>query len=777
MAKPMGIVSYINKMNRLYGSEQQVASLPYGSSQTYGAPEELSPIPNWRDLIREEGVQVGPQVKAPRSKQQVAGLSESFPGTFTSYNDAVSGGFQGTMEEWIQQQSIPQIDRPFTGKAGGPVYNTRKYFKPGGLVEPGVTHYGKKTSFLLPFDPNSPATPWRVRAVEVVRDGKIIREAVDERFKFKKDAEALAKTIKKTKTGPSSVLAHRISDRKAAEIRKTLPEGVRLNKTPYGWKLTAEIYKGDIKRFGKAFSNPDSEKIKQLVAEHKMEYKKYYPNTLSDDTFEKIRLKKKYKNLTSVEFANELNKLGYNTPKDLKFTKKHVDRLQAKLNLVGEVGEKITPLTKTQQNTLINAFPEYAKQWDFKANKYGLQFSEVGKDVWHTLKATADNTKRWPTGATSKSRLWHNAYRAALKGGDEGRFRILHPKDGAIMSRDEILKYNWTKGSSKVEFLDTKTNKTFNYDGFEKWMNEDAVPGQADDNRFKNAANQYDLNKKLRQTQIGDKTFGNLLSEKFKGRTKQHKFSGLVNHHIYDIADNFWDTDIVFFNDNIGVAKFEKGVRAELKAIANLPKAEQTKPLKELNKKFKNIGPIRMVEDDLTIGSYDQKKMIKHVGKQANIESKQVAKILSKFFRCGQANGISCDDPKAYIKSINEQKKLALAGDAKAAAKFNKVSKAANAARGISKFTLWGILGEVAFAPVIALPMLAKGESWSRIMNDISWGAFGESEKEELARVAGTAGAAQMKTLETSERAQKLQEKTFPGARIGMDPKRFDLAQ
>jgi len=40
------------------------------------------------------------------------------------------------MEEWLQQQSIPQIDRPLAG--GG-----RVSMKPGGLVEPGVTHYGE----------------------------------------------------------------------------------------------------------------------------------------------------------------------------------------------------------------------------------------------------------------------------------------------------------------------------------------------------------------------------------------------------------------------------------------------------------------------------------------------------------------------------------------------------------------------------------------------------------------------------------------------------------
>ena len=63
-----------------------------------------------------------------RRTNEVAGLYESFPGTFSAYQEALSSGFQGTMEEFIQHQSIPQGDRPFTGKVGG-------------LVEPGVTHY------------------------------------------------------------------------------------------------------------------------------------------------------------------------------------------------------------------------------------------------------------------------------------------------------------------------------------------------------------------------------------------------------------------------------------------------------------------------------------------------------------------------------------------------------------------------------------------------------------------------------------------------------------
>ena len=68
-----------------------------------------------------------------RRTNEVAGLYESFPGTFSAYQEALSSGFQGTMEEFIQHQSIPQGDRPFTGKVGG-------------LVEPGVTHYATTPS-------------------------------------------------------------------------------------------------------------------------------------------------------------------------------------------------------------------------------------------------------------------------------------------------------------------------------------------------------------------------------------------------------------------------------------------------------------------------------------------------------------------------------------------------------------------------------------------------------------------------------------------------------
>jgi len=86
----MDILSYINRINQLYGSESQVAS---GKGIGSVIPEEFDEL-------------------SPR-------------------------------EEQYYQQGPFSTREDFLAAKGGSVYNTRKYFKPGGLVEPGVTHYGQ----------------------------------------------------------------------------------------------------------------------------------------------------------------------------------------------------------------------------------------------------------------------------------------------------------------------------------------------------------------------------------------------------------------------------------------------------------------------------------------------------------------------------------------------------------------------------------------------------------------------------------------------------------
>ena len=100
----------------------------YGIQETYGAPEEI-PMPNWRDLIREEGVKVGPQVKdGGRIGFKHGG---SWADWMSNHSD------QMTFEEYLQMDMDKPV-HPINKSAGG-----RVQYKPGGLVEPGVTHYGK----------------------------------------------------------------------------------------------------------------------------------------------------------------------------------------------------------------------------------------------------------------------------------------------------------------------------------------------------------------------------------------------------------------------------------------------------------------------------------------------------------------------------------------------------------------------------------------------------------------------------------------------------------
>ena len=83
----MDILTYINKMNRLYGSEPLAAS--------------VKPKPGWQ--------------YAP-------------------------------WQDYPQDDDIPSVQKV---AEGGRVYDTRKYFKPGGLVEPGVTHYATEDTWSI----------------------------------------------------------------------------------------------------------------------------------------------------------------------------------------------------------------------------------------------------------------------------------------------------------------------------------------------------------------------------------------------------------------------------------------------------------------------------------------------------------------------------------------------------------------------------------------------------------------------------------------------------
>ena len=206
------------------------------------------------------------------TKSHTAGLSESFPGTFTSYNDAVSGGFQGTREEWLQQQSIPITERPLTGAAGG-----RVDMKPGGIVEPGVTNYAKKSFIRNPEGINQ----WIMRTAEEI-------QAIIDDPKYagwtKKDFRNNNILTRKETERPELKFQHYGKKKDPAKVR--IAQTKRTDWTKEWSNLTTEQKLAALRASGLELSHIGGKA--DLVTLNNLAYLPKYTNKLSYFRFEKI---------------------------------------------------------------------------------------------------------------------------------------------------------------------------------------------------------------------------------------------------------------------------------------------------------------------------------------------------------------------------------------------------------------------------------------------------------------------------------------------------------
>ena len=80
----------------------------------------------------------------PKVDPSVKQLASSNPLNIPAHMQHQLDEGQLTPEEFYQRQSIPQSERPLTGAEGGRVYDTRKYFSRGQLVQPGPGRPGFK---------------------------------------------------------------------------------------------------------------------------------------------------------------------------------------------------------------------------------------------------------------------------------------------------------------------------------------------------------------------------------------------------------------------------------------------------------------------------------------------------------------------------------------------------------------------------------------------------------------------------------------------------------
>jgi hypothetical protein len=228
----------------------------------------------------------------------------------------------------------------------------------------------------------------------------------------------------------------------------------------------------------------------------------------------------------------------------------------------------------------------------------------------------------------------------------------------------------------------------------------------------------------------------------------------------------------------------QAGVLMEEFKKGNITKDKLNTELKKINARVKAegryIGAKDIVpEQQVKVAKKQTTQLFNKMLKENPKQLETIAKILNKSFRCGQADGISCDDPRAYMKALEETKIKAAKGNVAALNKFKKVANAMNKLKGAAALTGWGILGEIGFALPFAAMDYESGLTAKRILGNATFNLLGQSEQEELLTYLpkGSKGAEQMAATEAHKRLTKLEEGPQPRGRIGMDRTKFQTAQ
>ena len=560
-------------------------------------------------------------------------------------------------------------------------------------------------------------------------DGMTISEIAEE---FGVSKNTISNRLQEFNLQGTQTFVEPMTERRAEEIRRTLPDGVKLKyekapktKAGYAYRIQAIIQRDKKFVLNKSFTNPTDDQIKTIVDEYTKTYKKVNPGYISPKEFEKLRFKKENVKLTDKEFAEVLNAQGkttkaFSTQKNIPFTERSVANMQKQLDIRDQVGKEIKPLSKDLQNRLINNFPEITN-WDFDSYKYGVSSTEYGYDVWSTLRHSTMDKKRWNPGNSPKSRLWHNAFRSAIKNKGQNRYRLLNDK-GEIMTRAEVMDTNWSTKSKQAKFLDTATGIEFTYDTFEDYLNNHA--GTKDPDRFARSARKYKISKDLYNLNVkgpdgNEVRLGTLLDQKYKGDKKI--FKALHNHHNFDIAENFWDTDVVFYKDNLKIAPLEKKLYQELKDAAKLPEEQKTKVLKNLSLQLDNFGPIRLTVPGAEIGKYDVQSFIKNIAKQAGLPEADLEKLVASIgcpdaVKKADGGRIGFQDGKTCF--LKGQKAINTGKIPEGAAKKNFIKFANKAAeigkqsyRGLRTFAKIGIIPEAIFIGADTLLRTGMGDT------------------------------------------------------------------
>ena len=509
----------------------------------------------------------------------------------------VSGGWWGdwelnykdqmTFEEYKKALDIDKNPSGLEKAEGGRINK-----KPGGLVEPGVTHYGTTTE-----------------------EGPYI---------FKRKGKYAKKTY-------YHLL---IEDRRGAKTKKIINE--MLEATPANLKkLQKQRDQAVKKRWPDRISD---EEFRKLRTSDK------YKN-LNNEDFAKVLDKKGYKTKFGKDWSwdriqvkqrdlNLLGEVGYKprrlTPEKevldvMKTIKGGPERVEAYIK-AGRP-KKMLENFRTRVNQKVY-YEKYGPDLS-RALEWRLKNPEKVKAL--SMKRFAE-TGLFPSGKTHKEHLWRDLWRSSqTKVGDRFKF-ISELPPYKINDRGNKIR-NWLKDDhyKKIKFKDTKTGKTITFNNLQKYLDETIGKGT-----YAKSISGYELKDTLKNQKITYKgktgTVGGLLKQNLyspEQLAKQKLLSPFHMQHPGGVGKDWWTNEVVFSDANQKLRDLDSSLTGKLK------RAKGFTEKKVLLQKYatdveKLPGGITSVLRSKTYGiTPTSTSIMEAAGKQAHIKGKNWTKVLN----------------------------------------------------------------------------------------------------------------------------------------------------
>ena len=297
--------------------------------------------------------------------------------------------------------------------------------------------------------------------------------------------------------------------------------------------------------------------------------------------------------------------------------------------------------------------------------------------------------KMEPSSRSSYDDLWKDIARSSKEG---DRIQLIEgPKYSSGASYDDF--------KTRV-FLDTKTGETFNYNNLKQYLDSGKLEGVS----YNSVIEPYDIKNQIANSGLKEDIQKAYFGEKYKPPKPFRAQNTFHVHHIGGVASDPFSVQLTFADQNLGLVTNKKFNNEWASLIErNAPLSERKNYLKFVKSKtgdniaqtleFPEVGKTRTFGE---IGT-DMQKLL------SNEKFEQI-KGLSSFMKsqgitCRLANGVNCNMPQAYTKSLNELSEKAAQGNTEAASKLKNFSSKALKTGKVLK----NVLGPLAIASEVAL--------------------------------------------------------------------------